>query len=227
MKILLAEDTTDLNNAIVAMLKMAKYDVDSALDGEEAMNMALKNGYDGIILDIMMPKKDGLEVLRDLRARNIVTPILMLTAKAEVNDRVAGLDMGADDYLTKPFAMKELLARVKAMTRRGTQYSAKELQYGNLTLNAESLELISQNTVRLSLKEFELMQTLLLNLEHTIDNRYILEHVWKDDENADEDTVWLYINFLRDKLNYIDSSVVINGEKGGEFSLSRITDYEQ
>ena len=219
MKILLAEDTLDLNNVITQMLKLQGFDVDSAFDGQEALEYALSNGYDGIVLDIMMPKVNGLDVLKELRSKNIVTPVLMLTAKAEVDDRVEGLDAGADDYLTKPFAMKELLARVKALTRRGSQYAAKELKFGDITLKSESLELIAANTVRLSLKEFALMQALLLNQEHPVDNNYLIEHVWNEQEDVAEDTVWLYVNFLQGKLEYIDSTVTIQGEKGGPFQV--------
>ena len=219
MKILLAEDTLDLNKVITSMLEMQGFDVDSAVDGAQALELALSNGYDGIILDIMMPKMNGLEVLKEIRRRNIVTPVLMLTAKAEVDDRVEGLDAGADDYLTKPFAMKELMARVKAMTRRGSQYAAKELSFGDITLKAESLELICANTVRLSLKEFSLMQALLLNQEHPVDTNYLIEHVWNDESDVEEDTVWLYVNFLQGKLEYINSGVTIKGEKGGSFQV--------
>lgn len=219
MKILLAEDTKDLNKVVTQMLEMQGFDVDSALDGEQALNLALNNGYDGIILDIMMPKLTGLEVLREIRGRNIVTPVLMLTAKAEVDDRVEGLDAGADDYLTKPFAMKELMARVKALTRRGSQYAAKELTFGDITLKSESLELIASNTVRLSIKEFSLMQALLLNQEHTVDSNYLIEHVWNDEQDVEDETVWLYINYLQGKLEYINSSVAIVGEKGGPYQV--------
>ncbi|SEK67647.1 DNA-binding response regulator, OmpR family, contains REC and winged-helix (wHTH) domain [Pseudobutyrivibrio ruminis] len=219
MKILLAEDTLDLNKVITSMLEMQGFVVDSAIDGAQALELALSNGYDGIILDIMMPKMDGLEVLKEIRRRNIVTPVLMLTAKAEVDDRVEGLDAGADDYLTKPFAMKELMARVKAMTRRGSQYAAKEISFGDITLKSESLELICANTVRLSLKEFSLMQALLLNQEHPVDTNYLIEHVWNDETDVEEDTVWLYVNFLQGKLEYINSGVTIKGEKGGSFQV--------
>ncbi|SFI23901.1 DNA-binding response regulator, OmpR family, contains REC and winged-helix (wHTH) domain [Pseudobutyrivibrio sp. OR37] len=219
MKILLAEDTVDLNKVVTQMLEMQGFDVDSTYDGKEALDMALSNGYDGIVLDIMMPKMTGLEVLKEIRGRNILTPVLMLTAKAEVDDRVEGLDAGADDYLTKPFAMKELMARVKALTRRGSQYAAKELSYGDVTLKSDSLEMISSNTVRLSIKEFSLMQSLLLNQEHSVDNNYLLEHVWNDEAEASEETVWLYVNFLQGKLSYIDSKVEIKGEKGGPFQV--------
>ncbi|MBE5919830.1 MAG: response regulator transcription factor [Pseudobutyrivibrio sp.] len=219
MKILLAEDTKDLNKVVTQMLEMQGFDVDSAFDGEEALKLALSNGYDGIVLDIMMPKMSGLDVLKEIRSRNIVTPVLMLTAKAEVDDRVEGLDAGADDYLTKPFAMKELMARVKALTRRGSQYAAKELSFGDLTLKSESLELIASNTVRLSIKEFSLMQALLLNQEHEVDNNYLIEHVWNDEKDVSEETVWLYVNFLQGKLSYVDSNVEIKGDKGGPFKV--------
>ena len=219
MKILLAEDTVDLNKVISQMLEMQGFDVDSTFDGQMALEKALSNGYDGIVLDIMMPKMSGLQVLKEIRKRNIVTPVLMLTAKAEIDDRVEGLDAGADDYLTKPFAMKELMARVKALTRRGSQYAAKELSFGDITLKSESLELISSNTVRLSLKEFSLMQALLLNQEHAVDCNYLIEHVWSDEADVSEETVWLYVNFLQGKLEYINSNVTIEGDKGGPFQV--------
>ena len=205
MKLLLAEDTKDLNHALVTVLSMQNYDVDAAYDGEEALSLIRQNGYDGIILDIMMPKMSGLEVLRDIRAHNITTPVLLLTAKSEVDDRVQGLDEGADDYLTKPFAMKE--------------YHAKELHCGDLTLNAENLELTAENTVRLSMKEFELMHLLIQNEGKELSTKGLLEHVWSDEPDAGADTVWLYINFLRGKLGSISSSVVITGEAGGSFCL--------
>ena len=219
MKLLLAEDTQDLNHALVTVLTMQNYDVDAAYDGEEALSLIRRNGYDGIILDIMMPKKFGLEVLREMRAQNITTPVLLLTAKSEVDDRVQGLDDGADDYLTKPFAMKELLARVRSLVRRGREYHAKELHCGDLTLNAESLELTAENTVRLSMKEFELMQLLVQNEGKELSTAYLLEHVWSDEPDAGNDTVWLYINFLKGKLGSIASSAVITGEAGGAFCL--------
>lgn len=219
MKLLLAEDTKDLNRVVSQMLTMQGYDVDSAYDGEQALALALENGYDGMIFDIMMPKKSGMEVLSELRSRRIVTPVLMLTAKAEVDDRVAGLDAGADDYLTKPFAMKELLARVRAMTRRSSDYNEPELTFGDLTLKAETLELTAGSTVRLSMKEFELLRTLVLNREHPLESSYLISRVWNQDEEAGEDTIRLYISFLRNKLNYIGSSVTIEGEKDGPYRI--------
>lgn len=219
MKLLLAEDTKDLNRVITAMLEHEGYSVDSALDGQEAETLLAENGYDGAILDIMMPKKSGIDVLRDMRRDNITTPVLLLTAKAEVDDRVAGLDAGADDYLTKPFAMKELLARVRAMTRRKREYSGDDLHFGDVRLNSSSFELSSENSVRLSVKEFELLQTLILHAGRPLTTAYLLETVWADTEGANEDTVFLYIQYLRGKLSAIASSVTIEGEKGGSFVL--------
>ena len=218
MKILLAEDTRDMNHVLAAALTHEGYDVDSAFDGEEALDFVRTNGYDAMVLDIMMPKKDGLQVLKELREENIVTPVLLLTAKAEVDDRVNGLDAGADDYLTKPFAMKELLARVRAMTRRKTEYAAKKLQYGDFSLDDEKFELSCENSVRLSVKEFELLQALILN--HEVSTQYLLEHVWDGAEEAGPDTVWLYISYLRGKLRSVASNVEIEGERGSSFRLT-------
>ena len=225
MKLLLAEDTKDLNRAVTAMLSMSGYEVDQAYDGEQALEMIEKNGYDAILLDIMMPKKDGIEVLKELRSRNVSTPVLMLTAKAEVDDRVTGLDAGADDYLTKPFAMKELVARVNALTRRNTGYSSKQLSFGNITLNADSQELKAENTVRLSVRELEMMQVLITNKDRDVDSTYLLEHVWTapDDVPADDeekkDLVWLYVSYLKGKLEYINAACSILGERSGAFRL--------
>lgn len=220
MKILLAEDTRDMNHVLTAALTHEGYDVDSAFDGEEALDFVRTNGYDAMVLDIMMPKKDGLQVLKKLREENIVTPVLLLTAKAEVDDRVNGLDAGADDYLTKPFAMKELLARVRAMTRRKTEYAAKKLQYGDFSLDDEKFELSCENSVRLSVKEFELLQALILNQNHEVSTQYLLEHVWDGAEEAGPDTVWLYISYLRGKLRSVASNVEIEGERGSSFRLT-------
>jgi DNA-binding response OmpR family regulator len=219
LKILLAEDTRDLNRVETVALEHEGFDVDSVFDGEEALDKMSENGYDAIVLDIMMPKKDGLEVLREMRARNIVTPTLMLTAKTEIDDRVAGLDAGADDYLTKPFAMKEFLARVRAMTRRKTVYAARKLKFGDFSLDSENFELACENSMRLSVKEFELLQTLVLNSDHDVDTDYLLEHVWEGVDNADGETVWLYISYLRGKLKSIASNVLIEGERDGNYRL--------
>jgi DNA-binding response OmpR family regulator len=221
MKLLLAEDTKDLNRAVSAILAHDGFEVDSTFDGEEALEHIKNNTYDGIILDIMMPKMDGLEVLRELRNLNITTPVMLLTAKAEVDDRVNGLDAGADDYLTKPFAMKELLARIRAMTRRKSDYTQKQLTFSDVTLSSGNFELKCENTVSLSNKEFELMQLLILNAGKDLDNNYIIERVWPDNEKADENIVYLYISYLRGKLESVASRTRIVGDKGGSYCLVR------
>ncbi len=221
MKLLLAEDTKDLNSAIKRVLEFAEYEVDSVFDGEEALEKIEKDSYDGIILDIMMPKIDGMEVLTEIRRRHILTPVLMLTAKAEIDDRVAGLDAGADDYLTKPFAMKELLARIRSMIRRRDNYSEKQMQFEDIFLNAENFALTAGNSVRLSIKEFELMQVLMSNTDKDLSTEYILSHVWANEADAQEDTVWLYICYLKGKLRAVGSEVELIGSKGGEFRLVR------
>ncbi len=222
MKLLLAEDTQDLNRALTAVLTHEKYTVDSVFDGEEALAHILKDSFDAIILDIMMPKMTGLEVLQEVRRLNIITPVLLLTAKAEVDDRVTGLDAGADDYLTKPFAIKELLARIRSMTRRSSDYSTEELHFFDITLSAEELELSSENSVRLSVKEFELLQTLILNAGKSLDTAFLLDHLWSGEEEARPDTVWLYISYLRGKLQSVASKVQIVGERGGAFTLEAL-----
>lgn len=219
IKVLLAEDTPDLNRALTAVLTHEGYNVVTVFDGEEALSHLRTEAYDAIILDIMMPKKDGLEVLSAMRAEGNTSPVLLLTAKAEVDDRVNGLDAGADDYLTKPFAMKELLARIRSMTRRRTRYSDGELRLGDLVLSAERFELRAENSVRLSIKEFELMQLLMKNSGRPLETSFLLQHIWANDENAGEDTVWLYISYLRNKLNAVASQISLEGKRGGHFSL--------
>ncbi|MEE3457557.1 MAG: response regulator transcription factor [Lachnospiraceae bacterium] len=221
MKLLLAEDTRDLNRAVTAILKHEGFEVDSAYDGEEALSFLTAGSYDGIILDIMMPKVSGIEVLTTLRKMNDSTPVLLLTAKAEVDDRVSGLDAGADDYLTKPFAMKELLARIRSMLRRRTRYSAEELHFEGLSLRSESLELAAENSVRLSMKEFELMRLLISNPDKELSTEFILSRLWTGEPDAGADTVYLYISYLRGKLKAVDANVRIEGNRGGSFRLTK------
>ena len=218
IKVLLAEDTADLNRALSAILTHEGYDVTAVFDGEEALTCLRTNAYDAVILDIMMPKKDGLEVLSSMRAEGNNSPVLLLTAKAEVDDRVNGLDAGADDYLTKPFAMKELLARIRSMTRRRSSYSGGELRIGDLTLNAENFELRAENSVRLSIKEFELMQLLMKNAGKPLKTSFLLQHVWANDTATGEETVWLYISYLRTTLTAVASHAHLQGTRGEGFS---------
>ncbi len=222
MKILLAEDTRDLNRAVTVLFQLQGCEVDSAFDGEQALDYLKNDSYDCVVLDIMMPKVDGLGVLVEMRKRHITTPVLLLTAKAEIDDRVAGLDAGADDYLPKPFATKELLARVRALTRRRQKDDFVELRLGSLVLNADQYTLSSSNSVRLSNKEFDLMALLMANTDVALSTGYLLDHVWKHDETAREDTVWLYVAYLNRKLQAINASCTISGTKGGSFQLTEV-----
>ena len=219
LRLLLAEDERDLSRALCAVLLHEGYDVDAAYDGEEASEKIDSNAYDIIILDIMMPKKDGMEVLKDLRASGNVTPVIMLTAKSEIENRVDGLDAGADDYLTKPFAMKELLARVRSMVRRKDEYTPDTLKFGNMVFDTQTLELSSKNSIRLANKEGELLEYMITNAGKELSTEKIFSHVWKNDEKADSQIVWVYISFLRKKLLSVNANSRIAGEKDGSFSL--------
>lgn len=216
MKILVAEDTRDLNRALEVILEQSGYEVTCVFDGREALDRALSQSFDGIILDIMMPKMDGLEALREMRGRGIVAPVLLLTAKAEVDDRVVGLDAGADDYLPKPFAMKELLARVRALCKRRSGYSDADLSFGDIRLRADTFELACENTVRLSAKELELMQLLIRNADHPLASEFVLGRIWEDDRSATGETLALYVSYLRAKLKAVASTlaVMVNDEGG-------------
>jgi DNA-binding response OmpR family regulator len=221
MKILLAEDTKDLNHAVTVLLKHEGFEVDSAYDGQQAMDMITNNGYDAVIMDIMMPKVDGITVLSNMRQRHNMTPVMLLTAKSDIDDRVAGLDAGADDYLTKPFAMKELLARTRALVRRGSSDDPRDkITYAGLVLNGEDLSLSAENTVRLSLKEYELMREFMRNPGRQLASDYLLWKIWNNEQDADEDTVWLYVSYLKNKLRAVVTAVNIKGGKGGSFTLS-------
>lgn len=221
MKILLAEDTKDLNHAVTVLLKHEGFEVDSAYDGQQAMDMIANNGYDAVIMDIMMPKADGITVLSKMRQKHNMTPVMLLTAKSDIDDRVAGLDAGADDYLTKPFAMKELLARTRALVRRGSSDDPRDkITYAGLVLNGEDLSLSAENTVRLSLKEYELMREFMRNPGRQLASDYLLWKIWNNEQDADEDTVWLYVSYLKNKLRAVVTAVNVKGGKGGSFTLS-------
>ncbi len=219
MKILLAEDTKDLNKNVTKLLQTQDYEVDNVFDGEEALEHLKNDSYDCIILDIMMPKVDGITVLKELRARNILTPVLLLTAKAEIDDRVEGLDAGADDYLPKPFAMKELLARIRALIRRPPLTITDTVELYDIKLDTSNTSLISDSTVRLSNKELELMLIIMTNPDISLSTEYLIEHVWRTEPNANSDTVYLYISYLKRKLTMIGSAATITGDNGGEFRI--------
>lgn len=215
IKILYAEDTVDLSRAVTVVLEHEGFDVKACQDGAQAWDALQQSAFDLVILDIMMPRKSGVEVLRDMRASGDVTPVLLLTAKSEVDDRVEGLEAGADDYLSKPFAMKELIARVKSLARRNTDYGTGNLAFGDLTLNADTYELKARNSVRLSRAEFDMMRTFVLNPGRVLATDYLLERVWPDDTDMDGAAVKLYVRYLRDKLEAVGSGVVVCGSDDG------------
>lgn len=221
MRILLAEDEPQLNRVVKVALESVGYQVDTVFDGEQAISAAKSNPYDVIILDIMMPVLDGIEVLKQIRAKGDKTYVMMLTAKAEIDDRVIGLESGADDYLTKPFSLKELIARLRSRERRDAEYQVTEMDYSDLHLNTDQQELVAHNSIRLASKEVDLLSYLILNSEKAISNQEILDHVWKDDPSADSELVWIYISYLRQKMTSIGSKVKIIGEKNGEFVLTK------
>lgn len=220
MRILLAEDEKELSNALAAILKHNNYSVDAVYDGAEALEYGISENYDVIILDIMMPKMSGLEVLERLRKRGIHTPILMLTAKAEIEDRILGLDTGADDYLNKPFAMGELLARVRAMTRRKSEFTPNLIKVGNISLNRENYELSNEkSSLRLGNKEFQMFEMLMNNPKCLIPTEQFMERIWGYDAEAEINVVWVYISYLRKKLLSLDANVKIKAVRGVGYTL--------
>ena len=220
MKLLLAEDEIAMSEAVVDILNYHKYSVDAVYDGEDALYYARSQSYDGIILDVMMPKLDGLSVLRQLRRENNTTPVLLLTARAEVEDRIDGLDAGADDYLPKPFAMGELLARVRAMLRRRENYTPDVLRAGNVELDASRFLLsVGAGTLSLSRLEYQLMELFMRNPGITFPAEALLERVWGGDSDAEVGSVWVYISYLRKKLSALGANVEIRSKRGLGYSL--------
>lgn len=220
MRLLLAEDEKDLSKALCAILKHNNYSVDPVYDGEDALDYGLCENYDGIILDLMMPKKNGLEVLKELRANGVSTPVLVLTAKAEIDDRIAGLDAGADDYLTKPFAMGELLARIRALTRRKTEFSPNVVTLGNLSLNRETFELSTdKGSFRLGNKEFQMIEMLMSNPGRLISTEHFMERIWGYETEAEINVVWVYISYLRKKLTSLEANLEIKATRGVGYTL--------
>ena len=227
MRLLLAEDETSLSRALTEILERSGYSVDAVYNGEEAL-IYLENGnYDGVILDIMMPGMDGLTVLKKIREQGNVIPVLILSAKSEVDDKVAGLDGGANDYLTKPFSTKELLARIRAMTRSQAAMPDSVLRMGNLTLNRANHELASPGgTFSLTNKEFQIMELLLCNPGHLISTEHFLEKIWGYESNVEINVVWVYISYLRKKLSALRADVQIKATRNAGYSLEVVRDKE-
>ncbi len=220
MRLLLAEDEKMLSDALVAILTHANYSVDAVYDGQEALDYLEGTDYDGVILDIMMPKKDGLTVLKTIRASGNTVPVLLLTAKSEIDDRVAGLDCGADDYLTKPFASKELLARIRAMTRRQPALRDNDLHFGNVTLaRTDFLMRGPAGEARLANKEFQIMEMLMINAGQTIATERFMEKVWGYDSEAEINVVWVNLSALRKKLAAVGADIQIKAYRGLGYCL--------
>ena len=225
MKVLVVEDEVRLAEALQQLLIKDIYDTDIVHNGVSGLDNALTGIYDVIVLDIMLPKMNGLEVLKSLRESGITTPVLLLTAKDEVKDKVTGLDSGADDYLTKPFNSDELLARVRALTRRRNQVTTDNtISYEDITLNLSTYELqsnsnTSANSIKLGLKEFRIMEYLINNGSRIVSKEDMIEKIWGYDSDAEYNNVEVYISFLRKKLSYLGSSVNIKTIRGAGYSL--------
>ena len=224
MRLLIAEDEQFLSKALSAILRRNNYEVDVVYDGREALSFLESGSYDAAILDVMMPEMDGIEVLRRIRASGNRTPVLMLTAKAEVEDKVLGLDSGANDYLTKPFATPELLARLRAMTRSQGAQSTARMQLGNITLDQARFELSSPSgSCRLTNKEYQVMELLILNPGRLISSEQILEKVWGYDNSVEMNVVWSYISYLRRKLAGLNGNVRIRVFRNAGYTLEAIS----
>lgn len=220
MRLLLAEDEIELSDALVAILKHNNYSVDAVYNGEDALACLEEGNYDGAILDIMMPKMDGITVLKKIRSQGNKIPVLILTAKTEVDDKVIGLDSGADDYLSKPFNAKELLARIRAVTRRNTEAVSTVLTMGNVSLDCKSFELKSEKGyVHLQNKEFQLMELLISNPGQIISTERLMEKIWGYDSDADIQVVWVYISYLRKKLASLEANIQIKATRNQGYSL--------
>ena len=223
MRILLAEDEEALSKAYAQVLIMQGYEVEPVYDGKAALEAANSGTYDLMIFDVMMPKMSGLEVLRALREAGNTTYVIMLTAMSELDDKVEGLEMGADEYLTKPIPLKELAARVRSLERRiDTNYNENVLTFGSVKLNVSQQELSAKNSIILAGKETKLMEVLMLNKNKKLSTEYIYNHVWSKDDDSDTGYVWIYISYLKQKLKAINANVDILGEENREFELVEV-----
>ena len=224
MKLLYAEDEPAMSEAVTDILTYHKYSVDPVYDGQDALDYARNEHYDGIILDVMMPKLSGFEVLKQLRQEGNTTPVLLLTARGEVEDRIEGLDLGADDYLPKPFAMGELLARIRAMLRRREDFTPDLLTMGNLTLDRQSYTLaVGENKLLLPKLEYQMMEMFLLNRGIYLSTEDILVKVWGYDTDAEIGIVWVYISYLRKKLASLGADVVLKAKRNIGYTLEQAT----
>ena len=220
MRILLAEDEKSMSRALCAILTKNNYAVEAVADGQDALDFLLSGQYDCAILDVMMPKMDGFTVLRKIREKGISIPVMMLTARTEVDDKVEGLDLGANDYLTKPFESRELLARLRAITRTTATAPDNALRFGNIDLNRATFELSGPSgSVRLAAKEYQMMEYLMSNPGALISTDRFMEKVWGLDSDADINVVWTNLSYLRRKLSSIGANVKIKAARNAGYSL--------
>ncbi|MBO4458725.1 MAG: response regulator transcription factor [Butyrivibrio sp.] len=220
MRILIAEDEVATAKALKVLLEKAKYSVDIVHNGDDAWDYISSGSYEVVVLDIMMPGMNGLEVLTKMRKEQIFTPVLMLTAKSEIEDRVAGLEAGADDYLPKPFATSELIARIKALGRRSESYSDLEKKAGNLLLDGNRYEMrVKDKSVSLTNKEYQLMELFIQHPKHVFSTEHLMEKIWGYDSDSGIDVVWTHIGYVRKKLRELDADVEIKTIRGAGYSL--------
>ena len=220
MRVLIAEDEVSTAKALKVLLEKSKFSVDIVHNGLDAWSYIEAGSYEVIVLDIMMPGMNGIEVLTKMRKAGNKTPVMMLTAKAEVEDRVAGLEAGADDYLPKPFATTELIARIKALGRRSEAYSDAEQKVGNLTLDANRYEMrAGKNSVKLTNKEYQLMELFVLHPGYVFSTEHLMDKIWGLDSESEIDVVWTHIGFVRKKLRSINANVEIKTVRGAGYSL--------
>lgn len=220
MKILVVEDEIALSDALTEILKRNQYNVDAVDNGEDGLEYALTGIYDCIILDIMLPVMDGLQVLKLLRKNKISTPVMLLTAKSDIDDKITGLDCGADDYLTKPFVTGELLARIRALTRRTGEVNVDTYEFHGLSLNKHTYMLAFEDqSVKLSLKEYQIMEILIMNPNQIITKERFIEKIWGFESDVEYNNIEVYISFLRKKIHSINSNATIHTARGVGYYL--------
>ena len=223
MRVLISEDEFELAKGLKFLLEKNKFSVDVVHDGAAALECFGTGSYDVIVLDIMMPKVDGLKVLKTIRRTGSGVPILMLTAKGEVEDRVQGLEAGADDYLPKPFATREFIARVKALSRRNTAYAEAVLEFGDVRLDCNRYELSCGDvSVRLNNKEFQLMELFMRHPHFVFSTSHLMDKIWGQDSEADLNVVWTYVGFIRKRLKQVGGGVEIRTARGAGYSLEEV-----
>lgn len=220
MRLLIVEDEKGLADGLKALLEKQGYCIDAVYDGLSGLDYALSDIYDAVLLDIMLPKLNGLDVLKHLREQKCAVPVLLLTAKSEVDDKIKGLDCGADDYITKPFDAGEFLARVRALTRRRSEYVEKDLAFGDIRLCMRTQELCRENAaIKLGRKEYDLIECLMINQNQIVTKDMLCEKVWGPDDSTEYNSVEVYVSFLRKKLAHLRSSVQIRATRGIGYSL--------